>query len=171
VKTLRRRSTADVDCVRAATVAASIRFQRPILAVEEQLVLAVEVVIEIRGRTSRRPSAMSAHARVGVAALTKELCRRFQDAVPLPVPPARARRPQRNANGRSIFEPLFTDYIGFAGSQVRPLRGLQALGRSALARGLEPPRPRAARRAPCSPPCGRNLQAATAARTREPVMM
>ena len=85
--------------------------------------------------------------------------RRAQDAVALPVPPPWHAACLRVVNERSIFEPLFTDYIG---SQVRRFAGCRsaACRRSAVRpyKGLEPLRPRAARRAPCGPPCGRTCR-------------
>ena len=65
--------------------------ERAVLAVEQQVVLAVEVVVEVRGRQVRGVRDV-AHAGVGEAALAKQAGRGAQDRVPLAVAAAGARR-------------------------------------------------------------------------------
>ena len=80
--------------------------ERAVLAVEQQIVLAVEVVIQVRGRQVRRLGDV-AHAGVGEAALAEQLRRGAEDGVALAVAAARARRRRADVNGCSIFEPRF----------------------------------------------------------------
>ena len=67
--------------------------ERAILAIEQQIVLAVEVVIQVRGRQIRGVRDV-AHAGVGEAALAKQPRRGAQNGVALAVAAARARRGQ-----------------------------------------------------------------------------
>ena len=65
--------------------------ERAVLAIEQQVVLAVEVVIEVRGRKIGGVGNV-AHAGVGESAIAKQLGRGAQDGVALAVAAAGAGR-------------------------------------------------------------------------------
>ena len=81
--------------------------ERAILAIEQQIVLAVEIVIEVGGRQVGGVGNV-AHARLGEAAIAKQPGGGAQNRVPLAIAAAGPwawRR--RQVNGCSIFEPRF----------------------------------------------------------------